>query len=340
MSTIREVAAHAGVSPATVSRVINHDTRYKMTDETRERVWQAVAELNYKAPVSSQEQMNFVKKATPPQGTVHRFGCVLRVRGGKYNDPYFLTILSGFEKAIMEKGYEVAFIRTDDEFEDKQLLYNTFSSPVAGLIIMNTLSDEVFDYVCKQTPNIVGIDTEHTSIDNVGYDHYSATSIAVKHLYEKGYRKIGYIGGAADRIKSSKRFKGYYSTLNQLGLEYNPDWILASNWSEDECASAVKEAQKKGIMPEVYLAASDLMAIAALRALFDLGISVPGECAVMGLSNIEIAKYSNPPLTTIGLPIYDMGRVAANVLLDRINGDDTPKKVVNLGAEIVERSSI
>jgi DNA-binding LacI/PurR family transcriptional regulator len=81
------------------------------------------------------------------------------------------------------------------------------------------------------------------------------------------------------------------------------------------------------------------MAISVLRTLFDLGVSVPSEVAVMGLSNIEISKYSNPPLTTIALPINDMGRVAARILFDRIEGDDTPAKTVTLSAEVLKRSS-
>lgn len=338
MSTIREVAALANVSAATVSRVINHDTKYKMTDETIERVWKAVAELNYKAPTSSQEQMRYVRRSVNGGGS-RKFGCILNVQGGKYNDPYYLTILSGFEKSIMEKGYEISFIRTNEELEDPQILYKTFDEPVSGLIIMNTLTEDTFKYIKKQTPYLVGIDTDHTDIDNVAYDHYAAAFTAVEHLKSQGYKKIGFVGGFEENIKFSRRFCGYYAALHRFDLEYNPDWVLPSNWDEETCAEVIRKAHKAGKLPEAFFVASDLMAIGVLRALFDLGISVPGEIGVCGLSNIEISKYSNPPLTTIALPIREMGQVAANVLFDRINGDTTPTKVITLASELLRRSS-
>ena len=101
----------------------------------------------------------------------------------------------------------------------------------------------------------------------------------------------------------------------------------------------IKEAYKKGNLPDAYFVASDLMAIAVLRAFYDLGVSVPGECAVMGLSNIEISRYSNPPLSTIAIPIREMGRVAARTLLNRIEGVNTPKKVITLELEVLKRNS-
>ena len=338
MSTIREVAALAGVSPATVSRVINHDTTYKMTDETKEKIWRAVAELNYNSPSSSGQQFK-TERNIARTGTSYRFGCVLNVQGGKYTDPYFLSVLSGFEEAMLEAGHEIAFVHTNEEFSNKSIMFNAFEEPPTGLIIMNTLTDDIFAYAKKKTPHIVGVDTKHTSIDNIAYDHFTAAYLAVKHLHEQGYKRIGFVGGFAEDSPSCRRFKGYFATLNELGLEFNPKWVLPSNWSEDYCIEQIKEAYRKGNLPDAYFVASDLMAIAVLRAFYDLGVSVPGECAVMGLSNIEISRYSNPPLSTIAIPIREMGRVAAKVLLDRIAGDTTPTKVVSLGLEVLKRNS-
>jgi LacI family transcriptional regulator len=339
MSTIREVAALANVSAATVSRVLNHDTKYKMTNETIERVWKAVAELGYKAPTSSRDQMRYVHKPGSVSQSPHKFGCILNVQGGKYNDPYYLSILSGFEDAVMKKGYEISFIRTNKELENPKVLSNTFQDPVSGVIIMNTLEPATFQYLKKQTPYIVGIDTDHNDIDNVAYDHYGAAFMAIRHLMDRGYKRIGFIGGFREDMRKSRRYNGYFSALHCFDLEYNPDWVLASNWDEEYCEKVVRQAYKNNLLPDAYFVASDLMAIGVLRTLFDLGVQVPSEVAVIGLSNIEISKYSNPPLTTIALPIHDMGRVAAGVLFDRIEGDDTPAKVITLSAEVLKRSS-
>lgn len=339
MSTIRDVASLAGVSAATVSRVLNHDTKYKMTDETIEKVWKAVADLNYKAPSSASDHMRHVRNSATPGANVHRFGCVLNIQGSKYNDPYYLTILSGFENEIMRRGYELGFVRTYTELENPEVLYKTFSEPVSGILVMNTPSDEYYEYIKKRTSNIVGIDTDFTSIDNIAYDHFQVSFKAVEYLVSKGYKKIGYIGGFGDYINTSRRFNGFYAALRCYGVEYNPDWVLPSNWNEAFLFDQLKQAKANNKLPEAYFVASDHMAIAALRSFYDLGVSVPSEVAVMGLSNIEVSKYSTPPLSTVGIPIYEMGQVAANVLFERLAGDKTPPKHITLGCTIIERSS-
>jgi len=342
MSTIREVAALAQVSAATVSRVINHDTKYKMTNETIERVWKAIAELNYKAPTSSKEHMSYVRKSNKglaANNASKKIGCIMNVQGGKYNDPYYLSILSGFEKRVMEEGYEMGFIKSNEELYDRNTLFSLYDQPVSGLIIMNTLEDEVFEFVSQNTPFIVGIDTMHTSIDNVAYDHYASARIAVTHLYNEGYRKIGFIGGDKEVMKGGRRYSGYYSCLHSLGLEFNPDWVLASNWDEKYCDAALRKAYERKKLPEAYFVASDLMAISALRTFYDMGLRVPEDIAVCGLSNIEISKYSNPPLTTVAFSIEELGRVAANTLFDRFNGDDTEPKTITLQSKLLKRSS-
>ncbi len=338
MSNIRDVAALAGFSPATVSRVINHDKTYKITDETREKVWKAVAELNYKARSASGQQFKAVKKQGRGAQS-YNFGCILNVQGGKYADPYYLAVLSGFEEVIQEQGHGISFVHTNEEFNNKNIMYNAFDEPPTGLIIMNSVADDIFSFISRKTPYIVGVDTGHTSIDNVAYDHYLCAHLAVEHLKDQGYKRIGFIGGFQDNIVGSGRFQGYYAALYQFGLPYDPKWVLPSNWSDDYCVKMVKEAHSRGELPDAYFVASDLMAIATLRALYDLGVSVPDECAVMGVSNIEISRYSNPPLSTVAIPIKDMGRVAARTLLDRIAGDESPKKVITLGLEVLKRSS-
>ena len=339
MSTIRDVASLAGVSAATVSRVINHDTTYKMTEETIEKVWRAVAELNYKAPSSSKEQMRRVRRAASPTTVINKLGCILNIQGSKYNDPYYLTILSSFEKAVMERGFELSFIRTVEELKNSQVLYKTFEKPISGLIIMNTLTPDTYAFVRDRTPHIVGIDTSYRDIDNVAFDHYDASFQAISHLVSKGYKRIGFIGGYMEHMSVSRRFNGYFAALHRYGLEYNPDWVLPSHWDEDFLAERIAKAHKKNKLPDAFFAVSDHMAIGALRAFYDLGIKVPEEMAVVGLSNIELSRYSNPPLTTISIPIPEMGRVAANVLFERMAGDDTPPRTVVLGCELLERSS-
>lgn len=339
MSTIREVANLANVSVATVSRVLNNDTKYKMTEETRSRVWKAVTDLNYTAKSPAKAPSGENKTYSGNESV--KIGCILSVTKNKYNDPYFMSILSGVEEQLQRGGYELTFIKTGAELEDKKTLYSTFSTPVSGLILMESLNTETYQFIRNQVPNIVGIDTQWEDIDNVGYDHYRVANMAVQHLIEKGHKKIGYIGGSgmSGNIKSSQRYRGYYSSLHAAGLPVNPDWIIDCAWDENLCMQKVNELYQQKDSPTAFFVASDLMAMAALSSLYNIGIAVPDKVAVIGLSNIEISKYSNPPLTTIEIPTKEIGMVAVDLLLARINGYQLlPRKVI-LPTNLILRNS-
>ncbi|BFH60533.1 LacI family DNA-binding transcriptional regulator [Paenibacillus azoreducens] len=339
MSTIRDVAKLANVSTATVSRVLNNDTKYKITDETRERVWQAVTQLNYK--ISSSPKRKVSTKDHSKSKSHIKIGCVLSVTKDKYNDPYFMSILSGVEERLLSAGYNLDFIRTGIELNNNKILFNTFSEPITGLILMESLNNETYEYIRKQVPYIVGIDTEREDIDNVGYDHYHVASMAVNHLIEKGHTHIGYIGGGGLRgnLKGSRRYQGYYATMHAAGLTVNPDWVMDCMWDETVCIEQINHLCQAKNLPTAFFVGSDLMAMAALNGLYNNDISVPNEVAVIGLSNIEVSKYSNPPLSTIDVPTKEIGMVAVDNLIDRINGNQLlPKKVI-LPTRLVVRSS-
>jgi LacI family transcriptional regulator len=339
MSTIRDVAKLANVSTATVSRVLNNDTKYKITDETRERVWQAVTQLNYKITSSPKRKVS-TKDHSESKSHI-KIGCVLSVTKDKYNDPYFMSILSGVEERLLSAGYNISFIRTGVELNDSKILFNTFSEPITGLILMESLNSETYEYIRKQVPYIVGIDTERGDIDNVGYDHYNVASMAVNHLIEKGHTQIGYIGGSGltNNLKDSRRYRGYYATMHAAGMSVNPDWVIDCMWDEAVCIEQINHLCKTKNCPTAFFAGSDLMAMAALNGLYNNGIAVPTEVAVMGLSNIEVSKYSNPPLSTIDVPTKEIGMVAVDNLIDRMNGNQLlPKKVI-LPTRLVVRSS-
>lgn len=339
MSTIRDVAALADVSTATVSRVLNNDTTYKMTNETRAKVWQAVTQLNYKTSSSARIRTPHTDHSSNKSSV--KIGCVLSVTKQKYNDPYFMSILSGVETQLSSKGYEISFIKTGPELEDKQNLFSTFSESVTGLILMESLNSETYEYLRKQVPYIVGIDTQRGDIDNVGYDHYNVATMAVQHLVEKGHKDIGFIGGSgvSGNIKESQRYRGYYATMHAAGLSVNPNWVIDCMWDEATCIEKINNLCQTKNYPSAFFAASDLMAMSALNSFYFNGIVVPTEVAVIGLSNIEVSKYSNPPLSTIEVPTKDIGMVAVDLLLSRINGDTfLPRKVI-LPTNLVIRSS-
>ncbi len=338
MSNIREVAIQASVSPATVSRVLNNDTTYKIMPETRERVWKAVAELNYKAPVSTARRARHAEGAA----ALRRVGCLLALTKGKYNDPYYLSILSGAEGYLNEHRCELSFVKTETELENADVLASVLRQPLDGLIMMRPLRPAVFDALREHIRCIVGIDTGHMPIDNIEYDHFRVARMAVTHLFQKGYREIGFIGGgsANEPMTRSRRYRSYCETMCDLGLTVRPEWTLDCGWDDERCMALVESLHTHGGLPRAFFASSDLMAMATLRSLYKLGLSVPDDVAVMGLTNIEMSQYANPPLTTLEIPAKEMGMIAASTLIARMDGDTTLPKRIILPSTLVERDSV
>ena len=336
MASIRDVARLAHVSPATVSRVLNNNQTYKITSETRSNVLRAVTELGYQP---------LVKKALPASVPADRrlsVCCLLASTKGKYSDPFYLSILSGLEQELEKCNGAVTLIHTEQELENPTVLEHILSAGLDGLVMMRPLADPLFNLLHSRIPHIVGIDTGHMPIDNVEYDHLRVSKMAVEYLYQKGHRKIGYIGGGVGNVPMirCRRFRSYRETMMDLGLEIHPEWILDCGWDDKLCMKLVEETYKTHGLPSAFYASSDLMAMAALRALYQLGIPVPGQVALIGMSNIEMSQYANPPLTTIDVPTVEMGITTARVLVSRIQGDTSLPKRILLPSTLIERDSV
>ena len=255
---------------------------------------------------------------------------------------YYLSILGGIEEELSRLGGSVSLIQTELELENPEVLDRVIHAGLSGLIMMRPLSDSLFTRLHTLIPHIVGIDTGHMPIDNIEYDHLRVSKMAVEYLYKKGHRRIGYIGGSIGSapLKKSRRYRSYLETMADLGLEVRPEWVLNCEWDEQKCVHLVEKVFRETELPTAFYAASDLMAIAALRALYKLGVSVPGQVAVIGMSNIEMSQYANPPLTTIDVPMVEMGITAARVITQRIRGDSSLPKRILLPSTLIERDSV
>ena len=336
MASIRDVARLAHVSPATVSRILNNNPVYKTTDETRRNVLRAVAELNYKPLVKK------TCEADPERAESHfSVGCLLASTKGKYSDPFYLSILGGIEEELKKQGGMITLIHTEQELENPAVLERLLGAGLDGLIMMRPLAEPLFNRLLASIPHIVGIDTGHLSIDNVEYDHLRVSRMAVEYLHQKGHRQIGFIGGGAAGVpmKRSRRFRSYLETMRDMALEVNPQWVLDCDWDDQKCMELVAGIGTEHL-PTAFYCASDLMAMAALRALYQMGVRVPRQVAVIGMSNIEMSQYANPPLTTIDVPTVEMGVAAARTMAARVRGDTTLPKRIILPSALVERDSV
>ena len=335
MATVRDVASLAGVSIATVSRIISGDPNYKTTEQTRSRVWDAAVKLNYwPRPAKAKEITN--------AGTAARLGCIFSVTLEKYSDPFFTSILSSAEVRLMENNYSFSVIRTYDELQNQQILYNTFNQPIAGILLLEEISKDLLHYIKERVPNVVGADTYYDVIDNVGFDHVTTAVKAVSYLIEKGHRRIAFIGGSGFGLPldESRRFRGYRSCLEKAGIPLDERLVKNCQWSQELSKECTRELLSLPERPTAIFAASDLTAIAALSVIYDFGLKVPSDIAIIGVNNIDITSYTSPPLTTVDVHTREMGAIAADLLLARLNGDTSIPKTILLPSTLVERGSV
>lgn len=330
MSTIRDVAKYAGVSIATVSRILSEDVNYKATEQTRKRVKDATIALNY------------THKRRQQKVEAKNICCILSMTAEKYADPYFSSILTALESRLMEHNCVITAVRNYSELSNPQKLDLTFGRDLDGIVIMDDLPEDVFRYICSRVQYVVGCDTAYGNLDNIGFDLFNASVQAVKHLIDRGYQKIAYVGGANLKdFRGDKRQIAIRSTLELAGLEYRPQWMLDCKWDIGICLKFVREllSVPEENRPDAIFVGNDTLASAALPLIREMGFTVPNDVAVIGFNNDSISSYTFPELTTVAIPVQEMGKTTADVLYSRICGDTGMVRNIVFPTELVIRSS-
>ncbi|SDR92338.1 transcriptional regulator, LacI family [Paenibacillaceae bacterium GAS479] len=320
MTTLKDVAERVGVSISTVSRVVNNEASHSVRSETRKKIWDAVTELGYQPTKSAKNQES--DKKNPAVGSP--VGCILAVTQNKYNHPYFSGILEGIEKGIAEMGYELAFVQTVDDLRNPAVMNRIlYENTPDGLILVEGLEPDLYAQLKKRIPHLIGVDVSDPGIPRITYDRVEAAKVVVQHLLQQGHRRIAFIGGSglSHAIEKEKRYRGYREALWEADISVDPDWVIDCGWDVEKSYQRTKELLKnKENRPTAIFAASDMIAISAMRAANESGMQIPDDIAFAGIDNIEMSAYSSPPLTTVHIPKLEIGNIAAKTLIDYIGG--------------------
>ncbi|MFD2327659.1 LacI family DNA-binding transcriptional regulator [Cohnella sp. GCM10020058] len=343
MATLKDIADQVGVSISTVSRVVNNDTSRSVNADTRQRIWDAVAQLGYNPGKTAKDGAGSKRGISARQPDIGKVGCIVAVNQNKYNHPYFSPILEGIERGIQEHGGELAYIHNGEDLKSPEMLQKVIQDGgVDGIIVVESIDPVVYDAIKRHIPCVVGIDVSDPSIPSVGYDRLMAAKHAVQHLISRGHRHIGFLGGSGRSldITKEKRYRGYKEAMDEAGLAIHKEWILDTEWNAEKSYTLMKRAlEKPAKLPSAFLAASDMMAISAMRAVFESGLRIPQDVAIASIDNIDFAEYATPPLTSVHIPKFEIGWVAAKTLVDvRQNKYPLPVKIT-LPFELMARQS-
>ncbi|HEC22840.1 MAG TPA: LacI family transcriptional regulator [Chloroflexi bacterium] len=328
MPTMRDVAERAGVSVTTVSHVIN-ETR-PVSDELRTRVLAAIEELGY--------QPNALARSLRRKKT-HTIGMILPDSA----NPFFAEVARSIEAVSFEHGYSVILCNTDGDLE-KELLYTDLlvEKRVDGILFVAAgMSAEHILALEEQHMPVVVIDRDipDVAVDSVLTDNAQGGLLATRHLIELNHRRIGCITGPSDVTPSAERVSGYQQALQENGIPLDETLIVRGDFQYESGYRATRHLLALSDPPTAIFACNDLMAIGAVCAARELGLSVPEDLSIVGFDDIRLASFVNPSLTTIAQPKHEMGVLATQMLLERMQDRDRPPRRQMLSTSLVPRQS-
>ena len=328
MSTIKHVAARAGVSFTTVSHVLNR-TR-PVSAHARERVERAIAELGYRPSA--------VARALKTSQTR-----ILGVIVPNITNPFFSELMRGIEDVCERNDYSVFLCNGDDDFERQgRSLETLFERRVDGVLLATptgpaaALAKRLAD--AKVRTVLVDRNVPGLAADRVRIDHGAGARVAVEHLVALGHRRIACISGPMSFAVSRARVAGWKSALTRAGIEPREDWLVKGDFRAASGHDLTRDLIARGDFTAIF-ASNDLLGIGALRAAAEAGVPVPKSLSVIGFDGIEMGEYTYPALTTVGYPIRAIGETAATVLLERIAGGNTKLRDVVVTPRVIERES-
>lgn len=336
MTTIKDIAEHAGVSISTVSRVLNYDKTLSISSKKRKLILEVAEELEYQTPRNRKKKTKAKsKKEYLKFGILHFLSLE-----DELDDPYYIAIRLGIEKMCLNKNIEVVKIYMDNKtVSDKGL------SNLDGLVVVGKFSSEDIDYIEEHCERVVFVDSSprEDKHDSVVIDAERAVYRVLDYLLDLGYKDIGYLGGIEkfeeyNTVLGEKRNKAFIEYLGKKDL-LNESWMYVDVFSTQGGYRMMKKALDSSSLPEVFLAANDLIAIGALRAIHEAGKRVPEDISIIGVNDIPTAQFTFPPLSTVKIHSEFMGETAVDMLLEQINGRRIPKKVI-VPTKIIRRETI
>lgn len=317
MANIQQVAQKAGVSVATVSRVLNNAASVR--PGTRLKVENAIKEMNYEPSLLGRNLRNSESR-------------LLLVLIPSISNPFYTEIIKGIENVANANSYNILLCETDSDPDREDVYFNMVKNKLAdGIISMDPAINmhKLKELATEQSIILCSEYEEGGSIPYVTIDNQKAAYEAVKHLIELGHKNIALINSDERFLYSRQRRKGYDSALSDFKLPGRSEWII--NTDQPDFENGVQamltflQLKKK---PTAVFAVSDTLAIGALKAIQASGLRVPDDMAIVGFDKISFSDMTNPTLTTIAQPMYKMGSTAAAMLIDSIRGNKVESVVL------------
>ena len=333
VSTIRDVARLAAVSPSTVSRVLAGSTR--ISQDTHDRVHRAMDELNYHPHAIA---VSLARRSSQSVGMV-----IARPPEQAFANPFFAEVIRGIGSRLHEAGLHLllSFTPTPDEAQ-RVCLGLLQQRRVDGVILTSARQRDplIAELHREQHPFVlIGRPAGGPPISWVNNDDVAVGAQATEHLIGRGHRRIALIVGARDEVVSLDRREGWARALLTAGAPVPPEYVVEGSFTQEGAYQATQRLLSLPEPPTAVVAADDLMALGVLRAARKGGRRVPGDLALVGVNDDPISAHVQPPLTTVRIPVFELGATAADTLVTLLARGSTAARQVVLPSELVLRES-
>lgn len=343
--SIKKIAEKAGVSPATVSRVLNNPNYKCSVSGLRDKIWKTAIEMNY---VPNEAARNLKKGVSAKQEKTWYINILMTRTDSSTTDPFFAELLRVIESEIHDKNCILSKVWYMSVFSDDRKcrrenldrlidgMYDEVDEKRDGLIIIGRCNKEALKKLNKKYKSVVSVNRNSTNyeVDEVLCDGKKIAAAAVEYLISLGHKNIGYIG----QCHSEDRYNGYLETLKKHDLDVIPEYVIETKQTEAEGYEAMEKFFQSDDMPTGIYCANDISAIGMLKCLnkFRNRYYMP---SIISSDDIQEAQFTRPMLTTVSLPKEDMGKFALYLLLDRLKGGHSGIVRMELEGRLMIRNS-
>jgi len=331
--TIKDVARIAGVDPSTVSRVIADSPR--ISKKTKEKVIKVMEELDF--------HPNAIARSLASRST-KTIGVIMPLSSEKiFINPFFTEVMRGISTSSLKRGYDILFSTggsSDEEYITTSRIVN--ERRIDGLILLTSrIQDKTIDdLIRRKLPFVViGKPSKLENVNWVDNDNQEACYNATEHLIKQGHRNIGFIGGDFTYVFMCERFKGYKRALDHYNIRFNKEYLSLGDFLEEGGYSAMKKLLELNSIPTAIVAADDLMAFGAMRAIKEHGLSIPEDIAIVGFNDTPLANFTDPTLSSVEIFVHELGYNASEILINHLEHPSEQKNHIIIQTNLKVRKS-
>jgi len=333
--TLKEIAAEVGVSPSTVSRVINKSSKCPASKEVQDKIWEIVRRTGY-TPNSTARELKM--GGSDSEGALSRsIACLFARVSDKETDSFFAALARSIEKEAFRYNYILKYTFSAFDIHHPSTFRLIFDNHVDGVAVLGRCDKQLLKFLKQYFRYVAytGLNNLDAKYDQIICDGCQASITAVNHLIQLGHSRIGYIG----ETEHEDRYRGYCAALSAARIPLRKELVVNVPLSSEGGYQGALSLLKHDCKATAFFCPNDITAIGAMRAIQEQGLSIPGDVSLISIDDIDTAQYLTPMLTTVHIPVEEMGQMTAKILIDRIEGGHTLPMKINLPYYIANRES-